>query len=125
MSVRIVFTLELYAPDGKRHPAQAWSPQPETPPPWILFIHGFHYNAQARSEMGFDIGDADVEAFCDLGIAHLIHPDRQKHLAVHAVHPIDDALGAPQAQPFLARHAGAHCRSEDHTSELQSQLSIS
>src|SRR3546814_11247387 len=59
--------------------------------------------------MGFDIGDADVEAFCDLGIAHLIHPDRQKHLAVHAVHPIDDALGAPQAQPFLARPAGAHC----------------
>src|SRR3546814_1051677 len=106
------------AQDGNRLPAQAWSPQPETPPPWILFIHGFHYNAQARSEMGFDIGDADVEAFCDLGIAHLIHPDRQKHLAVHAVHPIDDALGAPQAQPFLAR-------SEEHTSELQSLMRLS
>ena len=55
--------------------------------------------------MGFDIGDADVEALGNLRIGHLIDADREKHPAVHAVHPIDDALGAPKAhispRPFF------------------------
>nr|WP_260833978.1 hypothetical protein [Sphingopyxis sp. P1IMeth2] len=76
--------------------------EPESPPPWILFVHGDHEDAKGTCKMPFDIGNRDAEPGGDFGIAEFLDTDREEDLAVHLLHPIDGALGAPQAKPVFA-----------------------